>query len=98
MKTSSIIGKMLHTDALSAALAIFLPNDYDQPCYRIIVTTDGYCPAERCSYYADVLVDDNTRSLKVERYKDNYMVNSPIRSFPPALELVLEAMLRKATE
>ena len=96
MKTKSVIGKTFCPDALPPALVVFLPEDYDWPCYRIIVAADGFCSAERCSYYADVLVDDAARIRKVERYKDNYMVNAPVCSFPPALESVFEAMIQKA--
>lgn len=98
MKSKTVYGKELHATALPETLAIFLPDDYGRPCYRIIVAADGYCSAERCSYYADVLVDDSMRIQKVERYRDNYMVNSPVRSFPPALESVFETMMLKATQ
>lgn len=76
---------------------VHFPDDYNLECYRIYLVAEGLS-AERSLYYVDVLVDDDMRIRKVERYKDNYMVNSLIRSFPPALEPVFERTMQKATK
>ena len=96
MKTKDMIGKTLHPDRLPAPMVVSLPEDYDLPCYRIIITAEGKS-AERSSYYADILVDESMRIRKVERYKDNYMVNSFVSAFPPALEAVFAAAMQKVT-
>ena len=77
-------------------MVVHFPDDYDLECYRIYLVAEGMS-TERSSYYADVLVDDAMRIAKVERYKDNYMVNSSLSAFPPKLERVFAAAMRNVT-
>ena len=96
MKTRSLYGRILHPDALPPAMITYLPDDYGLPCYRITVVSSGHS-AERCTYYADVLVDGELRIWKIERYKDNYMVNRPVTVFPPATEAAFAGVMEAAT-
>lgn len=96
MKTKTAYGKTLFPNMLPEDQITFLPEDYDLPCYRVVVNSDGFRPAERGFYYADILVDDAMRIRRIERYKDNYMVNIFVSTFPPALETVFEEIMQRA--
>lgn len=96
MKTRTLYGRTLHPEALPSAMVTYLPDDYEFPCYRITVVSSGHS-AERCTYYANVLVDSELRIWRIERYKDNYMVNSPVTVFPPAMEAAFAVVMEAAT-
>ena len=95
MRTKSVYGKVLRPDALPAAT--YLPDDYDLPCYSVTIESAEYEYRERCYYYADILVNADLQIQKIERYKDNYMINIPVKVFPPMLEAVFEGVLEAAT-
>lgn len=98
MKTKDYIGKRFLDEMIPEELLTYLPDDYENPCWRIEIPDDRLEVTEECFYYAEILVDENNVILDINRNKDIYMTNYEVTRFPLMVEEQFEEMLKEATE
>lgn len=75
MKGKTYKGRALELNQIENYNHVYLPDDYDLPCYRLFLNCDDYQPDE-CYYYMDIIVDENNIIKQIERYRDIYLTNS----------------------
>ncbi len=98
MKSKNFVGKVLNLEKIENYNHQFLPDDYDSPCYRIIINDDGYEGKENCFYYLDVFIDGSNAIIKIEKNKDIYLTNYIKNRLPDFIEERSELILRDLTE
>lgn len=97
MRTKDYKGRVFTTKALEGYTYYYLPEDYDYPCYRIILPSSNEVEAVAGYYYFEVLVDEDNRIRNIWRYRDDYDINVELTKLPNVCEAEMEAILIAAT-
>ena len=72
---------------------VFLPEDFDFPCYKIFLEDPEGDQLERCEYSINVFINDQTEIVKIERDEDIYLTNYNPNRLPIFYEKVAGKIL-----
>ena len=98
MKTKDYIGKRFLTEMIPEELLTWLPDDYECPCWRMVIPDDRLEVTEACFYYAEIMVDEDDVIKSIKRNKDIYVTNYVQTRFPLMVEERFEELMNAATE
>lgn len=94
MKAKGFYGKELDIDRITQYAHYYLPDDYETPCYQVIINIEGhYEPSEPCFYSLMIFVDDENRIVSIERDMDIYVTSYRRTRFPNIIEKLAEQIL-----
>lgn len=97
MRTKDYMNRVFSINALEGYTYYYLPEDYDFPCYRIILPSSNEVESVMGYYYFEVLVDADNRIRKIWRYRDDGDINVELTKLPNVCEAEMEAILMAAT-